>query len=246
MKNLNWMILTVLTATLAVSTAYAGGGGHEGGGSAIGDRLVRGNPELPQIALTFDDGPHPGYTQRILNILKTENVKATFFVLGSQVDLHPELAKMEVIDGHQIANHTYDHLRLPALKPKQVYDEIARGADAIERATGVHPYYFRPPGGEYDDVTVKAVKKHGSVMTLWTDDPGDYANPGSAAIVKRTLRFASNGGIILLHDGTDQTIQILPDLIHRLKQQGYQFVTVSELAHQRGAIRFGGPNIFPH
>ena len=148
-------------------------------------------------------------------------------------------------EGREVANHTYDHLRLPTLTPGEVTSELVRGAKAIERATGVSPRFFRPPGGEYDEVTVEAAHKLGYVMALWTDDPGDFANPGAAVILKRTLRFANNGGILLLHDGTEQTIQILPDLIHRLKRQGYKFVTVTEMAEDRGAITHGGPVVYP-
>ncbi len=225
--------------------ALAGGGGRLSGVPNSMNRLVRGNPADKEIALTFDDGPHPGYTQRILDILETEHVKATFFVVGSQVDIHPELARMESVDGHEVANHTYDHVRLPTLTPTEVTRQLVLGAKSIERATGVSPRFFRPPGGEYDEVTVEAAHKLGYIMTLWTDDPGDFADPGAAVILKRTLRYANNGGILLLHDGTEQTIQILPELIHRLKSQGFRFVTVTEMAEDRGAITHGGPMVYP-
>ncbi len=206
-------------------------------------RLVRGNPRRKEVALTFDDGPHAGLTERLLEILRKEQVKATFFVVGKMVDRHPELVRQIAADGHEVANHTYDHLRLAGIPPVQIEAQIRDGARAIDRATGEEPKLFRPPGGEYDPEVSRTCKRLGYVMVLWTNDPGDFALPGSSVIEKRTLQGISNGSIILLHDGILQTYDILPNLIHRLKQQGYKFVTISDMVDDPGAVRTGGPKV---
>lgn len=208
-------------------------------------RLVRGNPARKELALTFDDGPHPVYTEKLLEILRRENVPATFFVVGSQVDKHPELVQQETAEGHEVANHTYNHLRLPSIPLPMVEQELRRGAEAIARATGSLTRFYRPPGGEYDDDVIAVAKRLGYIMVLWTDDPADFAMPGSNVIEQRTLKAISNGGILLLHDGVQQTLDILPDMIAKLKQKGYHFVTISEMARERGIIKTGGPQVLP-
>lgn len=208
-------------------------------------RLTRGNPLRKELALTFDDGPHPVYTQALLAILKRENVRATFFVVGKMVDLYPQLVQQEVAEGHEVTNHTYDHLRLPTLPPGQIEAELTNGALAIERAVGSPTRLYRPPGGEYDDDVIAATRRLGYVMVLWTDDPADYAMPGAKIVEDRVLRKISQGGILLLHDGVQQTLDILPDLLRRLKARGYRFITCSEMARERGIITTGGPQVRP-
>ncbi len=206
-------------------------------------RLVRGNPARKEIALTFDDGPHGYRTEQLLDLLKRENVKATFFVVGKMVDKYPDLVRRAAAEGHEIGNHTYDHLRLPGLPPALVEAELREGDAAITRAIGSSVRLYRPPGGEYDQQVVEAAGRLGDVMVLWTDDPGDFTQPGAIVIEQRALRSIEPGAILLLHDGIAQTLQILPDLIHNLRQQGYRFVTVSGMARQPGAITTGGPHV---
>jgi len=208
-------------------------------------KLVRGNPARKEIALTFDDGPHPQYTPRLLDILRREKVRATFFVVGKMVDKYPQLVQQEIADGHEVANHTYHHLRLPTLSPEGIARELRSGSLAIARAIGSTTNLFRPPGGEYDERVIAVVKRLGYAMVLWTDDPGDFAKPGAKVIEQRTLGRVRNGAIILLHDGSQQTLEVLPNMLRRLKAQGYSFVTCSEMAQQRGIITTGGPRVFP-
>lgn len=208
-------------------------------------KLVRGNPTRKEIALTFDDGPHPQFTSRLLDILRREKVRATFFVVGKMVDKYPELVQQEVAEGHEVANHTYNHLRLPTLSLEGIARELRNGARAIARAIGSTTNLFRPPGGEYDERVIGVIKRLGYAMVLWTDDPGDFAEPGANLIQQRTLSRVRNGAIILLHDGSQQTLDVLPNMIRRLKAQGYTFVTCTEMAQQRGIITTGGPRVFP-
>src|ERR1043166_691893 len=102
-------------------------------------KLVRGNPDRKVVALTFDDGPHGPATERLLDILRKENIKATFFLVGKMVEKHPDLAQMEAAEGHEMANHTYDHTRLVGLTPEQVENELKGGALAIGKAVGSPP-----------------------------------------------------------------------------------------------------------
>jgi peptidoglycan-N-acetylglucosamine deacetylase len=208
-------------------------------------KLVRGNPRQRQIALTFDDGPHPVFTQQLLTILQQENVTATFFVIGENVDAHPELVQQAAAQGIEIANHTYHHLRLPTIPVPNIATELREGALAIQRAIGYTTRLYRPPGGEYDTDVINTTRELQYVMVLWTDDPADYVDPGLNVIENRVIRDISDGGIILLHDGAKQTVQILPDLIHRLKARGYRFVTCSTLARESGVITTGGPIVLP-
>lgn len=192
-------------------------------------KLMHGDRARKQIALTFDDGPHPGYTSRLLEILKQENVKATFFLVGEMAEKHPELVREEAEAGHTIGNHTYHHVSLPKIPAEYVATEIKACGEVLQGITGKAPFLFRPPGGEYTDKVAEVSEALGYRMVLWTDDPGDYASPGAAVVRERLLRDAANGGILLLHDGIQQTLNVLPGVIERLKARGYEFVTVDEM-----------------
>ena len=195
----------------------------------LGDRILRGNPNRREIALTIDDGPHPVYTPALLQILAQNGVKATFFVVGEQAERYPELVRAESDAGHAIGNHTYDHVSLIKIPPQYIDTEIEACGEVIKRITGKSPHLFRPPGGEYNRSVAEAAEALGYKLVLYSDDPGDYAEPGTQVIEKRTLDTISNGGIILLHDGSAQTLTILPQLIQRLKSRGFQFVSIDQL-----------------
>ena len=197
-------------------------------------KLIRGHLRGKDIALTFDDGPHPAYTPRILEILRKYKVKATFFVVGSQAEKYPNLVRAELNEGHSVGNHTYHHVSLPKIPQIYVADEIKACGDVIKAVGGKPPRLFRPPGGEYNQQVAEVASILGYTMVLWTDDPGDYVSPGAQVILDRTLGKASDGGIILVHDGIEQTVEILPQLIETLQKQGYRFVTVDEMVDRNG------------
>ena len=186
-------------------------------------------PARKVIALTFDDGPHQEYTPDILRILKERDVKATFFVVGSMAECYPYLIRAEFRGGHTVGNHTYHHQKLSELTPEEIQQEIKVCDDSIERITGVKAKFFRPSGGNYNGQVVSIAHSLGYSMILWSVDPCDIANPGVEEIVNRIMRRASNGGVILLHDGVRQTIDALPAIIEVLKSRGYEFVTIDEL-----------------
>ncbi|MEI6915278.1 MAG: polysaccharide deacetylase family protein [Armatimonadota bacterium] len=196
-------------------------------------KIIRGNPGLKEIALTFDDGPHPQFAIPILKTLKRYNAKATFFVVGEKAEERPDLIRAEVRDGHQIGNHTYHHVNLTKIPTAYIATEIKACGEVVRSITGRAPHVFRPPGGDYDGDVASAAQRLGYTIVLWTDDPGDYASPGTAIITNRTLARLSNGGILLLHDGVQQTVNILPALIESLQARGYKLVTVDQLLAHR-------------
>lgn len=197
------------------------------------NKLLRGNQAKRQIALTFDDGPHPDFTPGILSALSAENVKATFFLVGEKAEQYPDLVKAEVAAGHNVGNHTYHHVNLTKIPNRLVATEIKACGDVIAGITGTAPHLFRPPGGDYDVQVAEVATQLGYTMVLWTDDPGDYASPPRGVLEGRILEHASNGGIILIHDGVKETIQLLPQMIKSLKARGFEFVTVDEMLGQR-------------
>jgi len=185
------------------------------------------------IALTFDDGPHGDKTIQLLGVLKQLDVRATFFVVGKMVDRAPWLVREEIALGNEVGNHTYDHLNLDSLTWPEIALEYKRCSDAIERAAGIRPKFCRPPGGRFDTDVLKAAEDEGMWTVLWTDDPGDFALPDPKVLVDRLDRQLKNGGILLLHDGIQETIQVLPQVVQELRKRGYRFVTCSELLADR-------------
>lgn len=196
-------------------------------------KLMHGDLKSRQIAITFDDGPHPKYTPRLLAILRKYKVKATFFVVGERAEQYPKLVKAEIAGGHCVGNHTFHHVNLTKIPEAYVATEITACDEVLRKILGRRPRLFRPPGGDYNDKVAEVAEALGYTTVLWTDDPGDYASPGAGLIRERIMDRIGNGGIILIHDGIDQTISILPRLLQDLSDQGYQFVTVDEMLRNR-------------
>jgi peptidoglycan/xylan/chitin deacetylase (PgdA/CDA1 family) len=201
--------------------------------------LWRGEKSQREVALTFDDGPHPAFTARLLDLLKREHVKATFFLVGKKVDEAPAMVARIVREGHEVGNHTYHHLNLDKLTTEQAEAEIRQANESIYRACGVKPVSFRPPGGHHSEVVYQAAAKQTMRTIFWTDDPGDFNRPAPDVILARTLKDLDNGSDILLHDGIEPTLQMLPDLIARLRRDGYRFVTISEMAQHLETVHRG-------
>ena len=194
------------------------------------NKIIRGDIRKQRIALTFDDGPHPMYTLQLLDILRRTHTPATFFVVGKQVEKNPTLVQLEVAEGHEIGNHTYDHVNLTLIPPELIGYELDQCDVELKKVTGSSARFFRPPGGDYNGDVVREASRRGYITTLWTNDPGDFSKPPAEIILKRTLDHLENGAIILMHDGIPQTMQILPALIAEAHRRGYVFVTMSQLA----------------
>jgi len=193
-------------------------------------KFVRGDRRKRQICLTIDDGPHPGKTERLLALLRAENVKATFFVVGQMARKYPHLVRAEAAEGHEIGNHTFRHVNMTKVTPEVLKRELIETDGVLKAILGHGANLLRPPGGQYNAQTVEVARSVGYTTVLWTDDPGDYDKKISAELIlRRTIRDASPGGIILLHDGPESTMAILPRLIRYLRAQGYTFVTCGQL-----------------
>ncbi len=200
-------------------------------------KILKGNPDDKTIALTFDDGPHAKYTLQLLALLKNLDVHATFFVVGKQVAKFPTLVQLEVLEGHEIGNHTFDHVNLTEIPPAQIPYELDECDNILRHTIGTSSRFFRPPGGDYNAAVIQAATQRGYITTLWTDDPGDFNHIPSDVILKRLLDHLHPGGIILLHDGIPQTMEMLPAFVTEARRRGYTFVTMSELASEPGVIQ---------
>lgn len=191
--------------------------------------LTRGDQRRKVVTLTFDDGPHPDFTPGLLKILADQKVKATFFVVGEMVEKYPAMAKAIVAGGHEIANHTFSHVNLSKLPPYLVRVEYRAASDVVQKVTGKRPLYARPPGGQMNASVLEAATLEGMTTVLWNVDPGDYANPGEDILMRNITRTLSNGAIILLHDGSTQMRDLLPNLLTNLKRNGWQFASLKEV-----------------
>lgn len=194
---------------------------------------IRPKPGAKIVALTFDDGPWPVFTDKVLDILEAEQVPATFFMLGTRVNKAPSIARRVVAEGHQVASHTLGHRYLSREKPKEIRRQIRGGRAAIKEHTGVDTRWLRPPYGSMNGPAWKVVKAEKVKVVMWDVDPKDW-NKGRKAksIANSAVRNAKPGSIILLHDGggdRTQTVKALPIIIKKLRAKGYAFVTVEEL-----------------
>ncbi|QEQ01597.1 polysaccharide deacetylase family protein [Thermosynechococcus sp. CL-1] len=184
------------------------------------------------VALTFDDGPWGTSTRQVLQILKEEEVKATFFVLGKHALMYPNIIADIVKAGHAVGNHSWSHPYQP-VDPEVAKQEIENTSALIAKQSQAQTRLFRPPGGNLTTGLVDYAKSKNYAIILWSVDPQDTRPHTTAAqIVERTLKAVRSGSIILLHDGGGDratTRKALPTLIRRLRQKGYRFVTVPEL-----------------
>ncbi|WP_240941381.1 polysaccharide deacetylase family protein [Paenibacillus sp. HB172176] len=191
------------------------------------------------ISLTFDDGPNSRMTPLILDILKQYDAKATFFVVGNRISKNMDIIKREVAEGHEVANHTYNHILFTQNHSiESINREMIKTKELIEMVAGQDSPWFRPPGGNINDSVIKAAKDNGYTVVLWSwhQDTKDWRAPGVDAIVQKVLKNARNGDIVLMHDnvqGSDQTYKALKKILPELQRRGFRFVTISELGNHR-------------
>ena len=185
-----------------------------------------------KIAITFDDGPHPKNTKRILDVLDKYNIKSTFFVVGVNVKNYPSALDQIVKNGHEIGNHTYSHSVLKSMSSDRIKKEIIDTEDALNDASVLAPKLLRPPCGLYDNKLLEVAKSKDYKIVLWTIDTKDWEHRSVDEIVNKVLGNIKSGDIILFHDyisGINNTPRALEILIPRLQEMGFNLVTVSEL-----------------
>lgn len=202
--------------------------------------IVRyGDRRSNMVALTFDDGPHPAYTAHELAILDRYGVKATFFVVGTMAQKYPDSVRAIHDAGHVVGNHTWDHpTHLGGLPDIRIKAELAGCSSVLFSILGEYPSYCRPPGCSVNSDVVLCAADEGMKVVLYTVNSGDYTYPGKNVILGKILSKVRGGDIILMHDGVNQTIDILPKLIETLQSRGFELVTIEELdksAHGPGA-----------
>ncbi len=188
-----------------------------------------------QVALTFDDGPDTDFTPKILDVLRKNNVKATFFIVGKRAAAHPEMVKLIAAEGHAIGNHTWDHPDLVKLTPDQIKSEIDRTEQQLHSILGYLPSLFRPPYGAATHNDVAIIAALGYKVIDWSVDTRDWAGVPVATIMDNVHKEVKPGGIILEHcaggkgEDLNNTVQALPQIIAYLRANGYTFVTVPQM-----------------
>ena len=197
----------------------------------------RGPAESRSVVLTFDDGPAPPFTERILDILAERKISATFFLCGKNVERHPEIARRILREGHTIGNHTYSHPFLFGRSRGFIAAEIDRAQKAIEQVTGVRPTLFRPPYGARWFGLMPALRQKGLKMVMWSAMGFDWRYK-TEGIIRATTRRLHPGAIILLHDGHEQpppggidqssTVEALPAIIESIAHSGLTFGRIEE------------------
>lgn len=179
-----------------------------------------------KIAITFDDGPHPLYTEPLLDGLKERGVCATFFVTGQNARLHPDMIKRMQEEGHLIGNHTYSHVQLTKSNEKEFREELVKTNQVIYDITGVNTEFVRPPYGSWNK---KFEEELNMFPVLWTVDPEDWRKNDVGSIVKSVIRKAEENDIILMHDYFPASIKAALQIVDQLKAEGYDLVTVDEI-----------------
>jgi peptidoglycan/xylan/chitin deacetylase (PgdA/CDA1 family) len=196
----------------------------------VNDTYTRVSTSRKVVAITFDDGPHPENTPRLLDMLKERRIKATFYVVGNMVKYSPQLIRRMIAEGHEIGNHTVTHGNLARMSDDALRKELQAAHDQIIAETGVTPRTMRPPGGAIKKSQKELMlREFGYPTILWSVDPEDWKRPGPAVVTSRLVNGASPGGILLVHDLHKPTVDAMPSTLDQLLAQGYEFVTVTEL-----------------
>ena len=203
-----------------------------------------GNSKDKLVALTFDDGPSPDWTPKVLDALKQADVKATFFMLGKHVQEYPDIARLVASQGHEIGNHSYSHHVLIYYTKNELINEIKEAEQVIKKVTGVTTKYFRPPKAWLTQAEKETIKALGYQVVLWSLNSKDWVTFDEKYIVRYLVKHIQPGDIILFHDsgGTfsteggnrEETVKTIPRLVEKLREKGYKFVTISEMLEAKG------------
>lgn len=193
------------------------------------------------VAFTFDDGPHPQVTPRVLDILSKYGAKATFFMLGSEVNKYPNIVKRIASEGHELGNHSHNHPDLTKMDYASVEKQFSGTRSLIEQVTGINTSLFRPPYGAINSNVISAAGNTGSSLILWSVDSLDWQSRNANAVYNQVMATVQSGSIVLMHDLYPTTADALERVLKTLKDQGFKFVTVSELL-QMGGKSGAGPH----
>lgn len=191
---------------------------------------IRKTMALPQegkkIALTFDDGPHPKFTEQLLDGLKERDVQATFFVTGEHAELHPDIIERMNKEGHIIGNHTYSHIQLTKENRDSFKNELIKTNQILHKITGEEVVYVRPPYGTWDKSFETELNM---IPVLWNVDPLDWCSQDATSVVNKVLKETDENAIILMHDYYEISITAALQIVDELQRRGYTFVTVEEI-----------------
>lgn len=193
---------------------------------------VRAAEEEKLVALTFDDGPSGRFTRALLDGLEQRGAKATFLLCGYRMEIYPELTDRIRSEGHEIGLHGYSHCPMDKMSRRELNVEIEKTFGLIPQ--GCEVVFLRPPGGCGDENTAAVAADRGLALLYWSVDPKDWAVKDAAVITRRVLRDVEDGDVILLHDMSDSSVKAAFAIVDALQNQGYRFVTVSELAAEKG------------
>lgn len=177
-------------------------------------------------ALTFDDGPHPVYTAKLLDGLKERGVQATFFVIGKNIPGNEELIRRMDEEGHLIGNHTYNHVKICDMSGEAACEEVERTSELVQEITGRNTEFVRPPFGAWNKQMECSFVM---IPVLWDVDPLDWTTKNTELVVQRVLGEVESGDIILLHDWYDSSVEAALRIVDEMQAQGYEFVTVDRL-----------------
>ena len=195
------------------------------------DGMYIGNADKKNVYLTFDEGYEAGYTEKMLDVLKENNVKATFFITGHYLNTNEELVKRMINEGHIVGNHTVNHKSLPDISDEEIKEEVMKLHQAVYEKTGYEMKYIRPPKGEYSQRTLAVTKELGYTNVMWTFGYLDYdenAQKGTEYAQKIVLDNLHNGEIILLHGNSKDNANALDGIIKNAKNEGYEFKSLDE------------------
>lgn len=193
--------------------------------------------ETKYIALTFDDGPRKGTTDRLLDGLKERGASATFFLVGEQAQSNPQLVQRMKAEGHQIGNHTWSHVRLEGATPAAITEEVGKNEEFLTQLLGEGGYWLRPP---YGLITPGAEEQIKVPMVKWSVDPRDWESRDTVKVVQAVLKDAKPNSIILLHDIYPTSVDAALQIVDTLQAEGYLFVTVEELLYLNGVTPQAG------
>jgi peptidoglycan/xylan/chitin deacetylase (PgdA/CDA1 family) len=189
--------------------------------------LLRGSRRSGAACLTFDDGPHPEHTPRLLDALAAAGVHATFFVIGERAERHPDLVRRIVAEGHELGHHSFTHGEPSRTSSRELIDEVRRTRALLADLTGIVPRLFRPPHGKVTVRKLVALIQEGETIVLWNVDPKDFEASGASEVLSRLGAHPLRGGdVVLLHDTWPHAALIMPGLARGVREKGLHFATV--------------------